>query len=1343
MSSLSAYAERAEEEGDESWDLEIPPTGLFALSSPVDVADSSLAPLHPSHSGLIEATIDVEDPLALAAAQLDAEWDLDNNPEDGPDAGGDDPRTSSLDSARTDSTTDTLKGLMETLSLDGEKTSNSGGDGRGAPRASNGSPATPSSSGTSSHLEDTFGATPRQLTKPSSTSPAHLSLSPLVLHAQASQSFSSRGKVQHLGSTPLGQAQVVDDGDWDQDLEGLEGLHTLSAAGKKGQALGDDGEDGLKGVGRRGSFASHLSFDTDGGEGDRLGDEDLGSVAIATEPSSAQTPQQQPRRRISISSFSDADDADDPSQFEADFDLPATSLALAAPRLALSARTSINSLRSDASTTTAAGFATTTPERGSLRALQAHEEGGGGPTSSSATETENDDDADFFEDLVLPSYFLGSPPAPASAGLLPQTPPTSEGEPESDHHHHQRPPSSVPRSGPGSASKSLRPTSVTKVDLQSILREKLEQRGGRGLLFGPSSTTTTGSASESGSGSGASASASGAPTTLQERERLERHRERPEDEGEHAQLVLELTDATLDATASPLGSPAAPPATYPTTLTSRPVGSAPTRALTAQEMRDRMRTISGARAREAQLAQEARAAQRSTASRYLGPGLRRTASEGKVPLVGGPATTRRSSSTVTVTSLPSRANTAAPIQSTTSSARSSGRPRSSSRGTPTAQERPPSAASSRSTESAQSRRRPPPAPSAASRGRGGRSRTASLRTAASVSNLQQGARSSSSGPGGGLPSIPASPAQPERTASTLRPRRSQQHLSSTSGTSSTAPTASTSTLERRRSLQGMSNLTSPTLGAVFPPRTSTSRPPSRQGSLRSPSPSVRAPIPSYAAPTAAYANRIRERVHSLPSAPPPPSPIPNVTLSGFVRPSPLSARGTTAERHLQALRTPTARPSSSRSSSPTKPSLASAPRLPSSLTTNSMRSRAVPTHYTIPRPFPIPVRSRREYGDGTELDAFDDLPVSKERERERVVQPVSRKSSSASSATAKSGSWGRKEGVKAASSLRKTTSSSSKATENAAEKGKEKTRAGGESGSKKVKRRREPHLIRHLGGNATVKVQGEMTYNPVLQRWEGNESVLRDFDKALATSTRPALITPLSSTLLSPSKPGFSSLVGLAQADQGGGAKAGPPGASANASRATAKVVGDMVFDPITCSWHSIAGPEAEDELELDWGGGTSGGENADDEAFGASGGTTSEVDGWELGERERMLQNRASFVLEEGSEGDDDADEQSLDPDRRKKSTKRQIWRESKAAEERCRQEMRDWITRRREEGDIAAQRRWLWDLRSVAMISCFIDLPPFDAFAAHHDFTTTHDDSGLKSFLLLMFMQYCYCGQ
>lgn len=111
-----------------------------------------------------------------------------------------------------------------------------------------------------------------------------------------------------------------------------------------------------------------------------------------------------------------------------------------------------------------------------------------------------------------------------------------------------------------------------------------------------------------------------------------------------------------------------------------------------------------------------------------------------------------------------------------------------------------------------------------------------------------------------------------------------------------------------------------------------------------------------------------------------------------------------------------------------------------------------------------------------------------------------------------------------------------------------------------------------------------MTWNPSTLRWEGNESILRDFDSipsSTPTSTsapvRPALIThytggiaPLPSSSSSPST--------------------STPGLSLTAS--TIRIVGDMKFDPERMCWVSIGDEEPDpfadmaDDEDEDMGGG-------------------------------------------------------------------------------------------------------------------------------------------------------------
>ena len=77
-----------------------------------------------------------------------------------------------------------------------------------------------------------------------------------------------------------------------------------------------------------------------------------------------------------------------------------------------------------------------------------------------------------------------------------------------------------------------------------------------------------------------------------------------------------------------------------------------------------------------------------------------------------------------------------------------------------------------------------------------------------------------------------------------------------------------------------------------------------------------------------------------------------------------------------------------------------------------------------------------------------------------------------------------------------------------------------------------------------------MKWNPQTLRWEGNEHVLRDFDSAVSSSTRPALITQLT-----------------------GSSVGSPVGSFAGGAR----VVGNMIFDPTRMCWISRLAPEEEE----------------------------------------------------------------------------------------------------------------------------------------------------------------------
>lgn len=93
-----------------------------------------------------------------------------------------------------------------------------------------------------------------------------------------------------------------------------------------------------------------------------------------------------------------------------------------------------------------------------------------------------------------------------------------------------------------------------------------------------------------------------------------------------------------------------------------------------------------------------------------------------------------------------------------------------------------------------------------------------------------------------------------------------------------------------------------------------------------------------------------------------------------------------------------------------------------------------------------------------------------------------------------------------------------------------------------------------------------MRWNPQSLRWEGNDQILRDFDAAIGTSSRPALITHLTGSSI--------------------GSPVGNFGAAA-------RVVGNMVFDPVRMCWMSTLPPDedepdvfadmADDEEDGDW----------------------------------------------------------------------------------------------------------------------------------------------------------------
>uniref|UniRef100_V5E4R0 Uncharacterized protein n=1 Tax=Kalmanozyma brasiliensis (strain GHG001) TaxID=1365824 RepID=V5E4R0_KALBG len=119
-------------------------------------------------------------------------------------------------------------------------------------------------------------------------------------------------------------------------------------------------------------------------------------------------------------------------------------------------------------------------------------------------------------------------------------------------------------------------------------------------------------------------------------------------------------------------------------------------------------------------------------------------------------------------------------------------------------------------------------------------------------------------------------------------------------------------------------------------------------------------------------------------------------------------------------------------------------------------------------------------------------------------------------------------------------------------------------------KRGKPALIRPLGAGATPaqKTVKGMRWNAHALRWEGNEGVLRDFDQVIQRSTRPALISQMT---------GSSTSSALNQV-AGYSSPLSPESSTLmNSIASGARVVGDMLFDPIQMRWIPKSGDEEED----------------------------------------------------------------------------------------------------------------------------------------------------------------------
>ncbi|CAD6893783.1 unnamed protein product [Tilletia controversa] len=279
-----------------------------------------------------------------------------------------------------------------------------------------------------------------------------------------------------------------------------------------------------------------------------------------------------------------------------------------------------------------------------------------------------------------------------------------------------------------------------------------------------------------------------------------------------------------------------------------------------------------------------------------------------------------------------------------------------------------------------------------------------------------------------------------------------------------------------------------------------------------------------------------------------------------------------------------------------------------------------------------PARSRN-YGTGNELDDFDDLPTNQEAESQFRRTPLRQASNASQMAVAgdetlkvrprdlpnlvtsmkdagatltKNNFYGSANAVAGPSNPRSASRAGSLAS--AAGNTRKRNQRGGGNKSK------GPTLIQNLGGNSTSRsrVVGDMRWNPAMQRWEGNESALRAFDNVINSSSRPALISPLTtgsvSSLVSSTASLLSPRAGITMNPLGGKnlGKILPhlqhqqqqsttliaprlkhtissPGSMASSfvepqgSLQGTRIVGDMMFDPVRMCWLSMADTEEPD----------------------------------------------------------------------------------------------------------------------------------------------------------------------
>ena len=194
-----------------------------------------------------------------------------------------------------------------------------------------------------------------------------------------------------------------------------------------------------------------------------------------------------------------------------------------------------------------------------------------------------------------------------------------------------------------------------------------------------------------------------------------------------------------------------------------------------------------------------------------------------------------------------------------------------------------------------------------------------------------------------------------------------------------------------------------------------------------------------------------------------------------------------------------------------------------------------------------------------------------------------------------------------------------------------------------------------------MTVVGEMKWNPQTLRWEGNDQALRDFDAAVGTSIRPALITHLTGSSI---------------------------GSPVNSFAAGARKVGNMIFDPTRMCWISTLSPEDEEpDVFADLA------DDEDDDAWEAKADTlrpTQPISVANMSSISQMEPITSSTISRTRSRSESESDRcsrASMFCD-----VEDGFFEKCHAAEERHRSEMRGWTT------SIEADRSSLYEIRALA---------------------------------------------